>query len=355
MMNQTVDVSLISQALAPWSRLELGHFPTPLEQLPRFSANFSSHSIYIKRDDCSGLGMGGNKVRQLEFYMGDAIDKGCDVVLGTGAIQSNYMRTLAAAAARLGLECHIQLESRVKTDSQDYLHSGNVLLNKMFGAQLHYYDGSGDEFDADLKIRQIADRLSQQGKKPYIVPLVPVEQPRGALGYVRAAAELMQQLAAQAINADLLVVGSGSGLTHAGLLTGLRMAGVKTPVLGVCVRREAKLQQPRILATCRKVETMLGCGQVVPPPDIWVDQRALYPGYGKASEPVMQAIATMAGTEGILLDPVYSGKTVACAMLAMAAGELRAYHNIIIIHTGGTPAIFAYRQALQRHAIDSRL
>jgi D-cysteine desulfhydrase/L-cysteate sulfo-lyase len=350
-MNIELSNSPVEQALYAWPRVSLGHLPTPLELMPRLSAVVEGHTLAIKRDDCSGLATGGNKVRQLEYYLGDAIAQGADVVLSTGALQSNYMRTLAASAAKLGLECHIQLESRVKIDNKDYFESGNVLLDRMFGANIHYYNGSGDEFDADRVIRQIAEDLASQGRKPYIVPLAPVEKPRGALGYVSCAAELLSQFDAMNWVPDLVVTGSGSGLTHAGLLTGLRLAGHKVPVLGVCVRREASLQQGRIVETCRKVEAMLDCGEVVSDSDVWVDDRALHPGYGQATEHVLRAIRDVAGNEGILLDPVYSGKTAACMLMAIESGDLASFKNILMLHTGGTPAIFAYKDILMQSEV----
>ena len=177
---KTVLVSKLQRK--PW--VSLGHFPTPLEPLPRILSEVTGNSLFLKRDDCSGLGLGGNKVRQLEYYLGDALTKGCDTVLSTGAVQSNYMRTLAAASAKLGLECHVQLESRVSTEDPDYLLSGNVLLNKMFGANLYSYEEGEDERGADAELARIARDLEHKGRKPYIVPLAPVEEPKGALGYV---------------------------------------------------------------------------------------------------------------------------------------------------------------------------
>ena len=340
------DFDRLDRALARWPRASLVHAPTPLEKLPRLSECYPGHSLYLKRDDCTGLAMGGNKARQLEFYLGDAMSQDCDTVLSTGAVQSNYMRMLAAGAAKLGLECHVQLESRVKSTDPDYLESGNVLLDRLFGAHIHYYAEGEDEFGADHALQDLADALRNEGKSPYIVPLAPVEKPKGALGYVLAAKELAQQFSQLEHYPDLVVVGSGSGLTHAGLLTGFRIMGVPLPVLGACVRRPAPVQQPRVLSTCRKVERMLGVGEVVSESDVVVNDLALAPGYGQASEKVMDTIHKVAGMEGILLDPVYSAKTVADTLVLIESGELQDKTNIVMMHTGGTPALFAYRKQI---------
>lgn len=342
-MNTEPDFDRLDRALEKWPRANLAHTPTPLEELPRLSEQYPGHCLYLKRDDCTGLAMGGNKARQLEFYLGDALAKGCDTVLSTGAVQSNYMRMLAASAAKLGLECHIQLESRVKATDSDYLESGNVLLDKLFGAHIHYYAEGEDELGADRTLQALASHLRDEGKKPYIVPLAPVEQPKGALGYVLAARELAQQFLVQDIQPDLVVVGSGSGLTHAGLLTGFRIMGSPIPVLGMCVRRPVEAQQPRVLSTCRKVERMLDTGEVVSESDVAVDDRAFAPGYGQVSDKVMETIRKVAGLEGVLLDPVYTAKTVAGTLMLIESGAIPDKSKIVMIHTGGTPALFAYR------------
>ncbi|MXY66085.1 MAG: D-cysteine desulfhydrase family protein [Gammaproteobacteria bacterium] len=345
-MTSNPPVAAAGELLADWPRAALAHLPTPLEYLPRLSERHPGYRFWLKRDDCTGLAMGGNKVRQLEFYLGDALAKGCDTVLSTGAVQSNYMRTLAAAAARLGLECHIQLEHRVQNPPEGYHDSGNVLLDRLFGARMHALDRGEDEFGADRAIREIARSLRSQGKKPYVVPLAPVDRPLGALGYVAAAAELVQQFGEAGFRPDVLVVGSGSGLTHAGLLAGLRIMGHPLPVLGCCVRRDAGLQGDRILAHCRRIEEMLGVASCVFDDDIWVSDAALAPGYGEASNGVMRAVADMARLEGVLMDPVYSAKVVANALALVEEGELDGHRGIVLMHTGGTPALFAYRDRI---------
>ncbi len=339
--------------LKQFPRVLLGHYPTPFELMPRlseqFSAQFHEQQIFIKRDDCTGLGLGGNKVRQLEYYLGDALSQGCDTVLSTGAIQSNYMRTLAAAASKLGLESHIQLENRVPKNSREYNTSGNRLLTEMFGATLYYYPEGEDEEGADREIRNIAEGLKRQGKSPYVVPLAPVKFPRGALGYIEAADEMHAQMDGQLSEKphDLVVVPSGSGLTHVGTLFGLRLAGNNVPVLGACVRRSADLQRQRIMNYCANLAEAIGVENPVSASDVWVDDRALAPGYGQISAAVKHAIQTLATREGILLDPVYSGKTMACLLLLLESGEMEQYKKIVFLHSGGAPAVFAYQQDLQ--------
>lgn len=332
--------------LSMFPKTLLGHYPTPLEFLPRLSKHYPGHNIYVKRDDCTGLGMGGNKVRQLEFYLGDAIATGCDTVLSTGAIQSNYMRTIAAAAGKLGLDCHIQLEDRVPDKSVEYHTSGNRLLSSIFGATISYFPEGGDEEAADAEINHIAAKLASQGKKPYVVPLKPVKRPKGALGYIECAKELLNQCEDRSLAPDLVVVGSGSGMTHSGLLFGLRLLGCDVPVLGACVRREAVLQGPRILGHCQNLEEMLGTTNTVTESDIWVDDEMLAPGYGQMSKFVKKTIRQAATLEGLLLDPVYSGKSLACLLNRINSNKFSKFNNVVFIHTGGTPAIFAYQKEM---------
>ena len=320
----------LQKSLAGFPRAALAHTPTPLEKLAHLSAEFAPRTLYVKRDDCTGLAVGGNKARQLEFYLGEALAGGCDTVLGTGAVQSNYMRMLAAGAAKLGLGCHVQLEERVNNSSDDYRFSGNVLLDRLFGAELHRYPVGEDEAGADRALAMLADELTAAGSKPYIIPLGADHPPIGALGYVAAALELVGQIRRNNPPIDLIAVGSGSGMTHAGLLTGLKLMGVAIPVLGACVRRDAGLQHPRVFAHCRKLAEMLGHSNAVEADDVWVDDSALAPGYGQASKRVMDDLHLLAAREGLLTDPVYSGKTFSCVFNLLRTGlrpSLKASHG----------------------------
>lgn len=330
-------------AIKTFPMVRLGHMPTPLEEMPNLSAKYPGTNLWIKRDDCTGLGMGGNKVRQLEFYLGDALSQGCDTVLSTGAVQSNYMRTLAAAASKLGLECHIQLEDRVRGKPAEYHKSGNKLLTEVFGATIYHYGEGEDEHGADNELAKIAKGLQAKGSKTYIVPLAPVPKPKGALGYIDAAYELIEQCGQQGLQPDLVIVGSGSGYTHAGLLFGMRLQGNCIPVIGACVRRHADLQFDRIRTHCDNLSTMLDTDLKVVDSDIMTDDRAFLPGYGQMSDAVRLAIHQAATMEGLLVDPIYTGKSLSCLLQGLEAGAFGEYKNIVFWHTGGAPAIFAYQ------------
>ena len=233
-------------------RVPLGHVPTPIEAMPNLAARLGTAArLFVKRDDCTGLAFGGNKVRQLEFYVGEAGARGADTILITGAVQSNFARLAAAAARTLGMDCHVQLEDRVPGTGQLYRESGNVLLDRMLGATLHAYPTGEDEAGADRRLDDLAAALARDGRRPYVIHLGPDYPPLGALGYVVAAREIHAQLAAQDLAVDEIVVPSGSGATHAGLLFGLRVLGWTGTVTGVCVRRAAAQQRARIDGHCR--------------------------------------------------------------------------------------------------------
>lgn len=332
--------------LAEFPRAALAHRPTPLELMPNVSADLRGPEVWVKRDDCTGLGMGGNKARQLEFYCGDALSQGADTVLITGAVQSNYVRATAAAAAKLGMGCEIQLEERVAGMDETYRRSGNVLLNQLFGARLHSYPEGEDEGGADAELEAIAERLRGEGRSPYVIHLSEGHRPLGALGYVEAAGEILDQAAILDIDFDAIVVPTGSGATHAGLLVGLRAAGSKVPVHGVCVRRDAAAQAPRILRAVRAIEEELVAGELVAESDVVVHDDWLAPGYGHPSESTLEAIRVAARREGLLLDPVYSGKAFA-GLLGMARrGDFGSEARVLFVHTGGTPALFGYANLL---------
>ncbi len=320
--------------------------PTPLEHLKRLSATNGGAQIWVKRDDCHGLAFGGNKVRQLAYYFGEAVAQGADAVLITGAVQSNYCRLAAAYAAKLGMECHLQHEARVATNDALYYNSGNVLLDRMLGATLHPYPHGEDETGADRAMEEIADTLRQDGKNPYVIHLGPGHPPLGTLGYVECAREVLAQLEARGVEIDHVAIPSGSGATHSGFLFGLRALGSQIPVTGYCVRRSADLQKPRIEARCREIAELLKIDNPVKPEDVVVNDRFLTPGYGQINLPTSDAIRLAARNEALILDPVYTGKCMAGAL--NLAGTMDHEKNVLFIHTGGGPAIFAYANAMDQ-------
>ena len=325
-------------------RAHVGHLPTPLEEMPNLSAELGVR-VLVKRDDCSGLAFGGNKVRQLEYYFGKALAEGADVMLITGAVQSNYVRTTAAMARKLGMDCHVQLEDRVPGKDELYHSSGNVLLDKLFGATVHFYPDGEDEAGADANVHAIADSLRADGRKPFIVPLSPDNPPTGALGYVDCARELLGQLEERGIAVDAAFVPSGSSYTHAGFLFGLRALGSDIVVNGVCVRRDAEQQVPRVAGRLEGIANLLGVDPGIPEADVLAGDEMLHPGYGQLNAPTREAIMLAARKEGLLVDPVYSGKALAGLVAAARSGRLKD-KRVLFLHTGGQPAIFAYGESL---------
>lgn len=318
---------------------------TPLEPLANLSARNQGAPIWAKRDDVQGLAFGGNKVRQLDYYFGAALAEGADTVLITGAVQSNFCRLCAAFAAKLGMECHLQLEERVAKNDPFYRESGNVLIDRLLGAHLHSYPHGEDEAGADANLEAIADDLRAKGRKPYVIHLAAGHPPLGALGYIHCARELLDQIAEHDLNVSHIAVPSGSGATHAGFLYGMRAYGSDIPVTGYCVRRSTQLQTPRIEGRCADIATLLEADNPVRPGDVVTNDRFFGPGYGYLNAPTERAIRLGARTEALMLDPVYTGKCMAGAL--NLAGTYPDDGAIIFIHTGGTPGLFAYAGVLE--------
>ena len=334
------DTDSLTRALDRFPQVSVAHVPTPLEPLDNLGRQLGL-DLFVKRDDCTGHAFGGNKVRQLEFYFGEALDRGADTILITGAVQSNYVRTAAAMARRFGLDCHVQLEDRVPDIDELHGSSGNVLLDRLLGATIHRYPDGEDEAGADANLSAIADKLAEQGRRPYVIPLGPDSPPLGALGYVRAALELVDQIDRQAVAVDEIVVPSGSAFTHAGL----RALGRDLPVIGVCVRRDAERQADRVSQRFRDIGDLLAMPIQPAPVDVRLFDGTLAPGYGLLNPLVTEAIAMTARSEGLFLDPVYSGKAMA-GLIALARSGGLSGRRVVFVHTGGQPALFAYGDRL---------
>jgi D-cysteine desulfhydrase family pyridoxal phosphate-dependent enzyme len=332
--------SLLS-ALTAHPKTNLSHGETPLERLENLGPELGV-DLWAKRDDCNGLALGGNKVRQLEYYFGRAAAEGADTILITGAVQSNFVRLTAAAARRVGWRPVVQLEDRVPNDDPYYCNSGNILLDRLLGAEIHRFPEGENEAAADQNLDQIADRLRDKGRRPYVIHLGLDSTPIGALGYVEAACETWRQLQECGQAPSHVVIPSGSGLTHAGFLAGARAAGWRVPILGVCVRRDAKQQHARVLRRTRETIALLGVDVKISDQDVIVDDTVLAPGYGQINDATRAAIRLAAEKEALLLDPVYSGRCMAGLIHHVEQGRIPPDSNALFIHTGGAPAIFAY-------------
>ncbi|MGB3178394.1 MAG: D-cysteine desulfhydrase family protein [Albidovulum sp.] len=332
---------MIEGLLEKFPRARLMTGVTPVERLERMS-DLMGIDLWIKRDDLTGLGFGGNKTRQLEFYFGEALAQGADTVLITGAVQSNYVRSAAAAAARMGLKAVLQLEERVPDMGKLYYTSGNVLLAQILGAEHMSYPLGEDEAGADNALHERAKQLRADGRIPYVIHLGIDHPPLGALGYVSCGGELSEQIS----DFDAVVVPSGSGSTHAGLLTGLRLAGHAAGVHGICVRRGCEQQRARIDTVLRKLADMIGFDPALTLSDINVWDGALAPGYGRVGESTREALTLMARTEGVFLDPVYTAKTFAGLLGLLRDGTIEKGQKIVLLHTGGLPALFGYQEEL---------
>ncbi len=328
-------------------RAMLAHTPTPIEKLPRLSKLLSGPNIYVKRDDCTGLAFGGNKARQLEYYIGEALQKKADTILITSAVQSNYLRSAVAAARKYGLDIEVQQEERVPGQPSEYYKSGNAYLLKLMGAKLHHYPVGEDEEGADNAMYDRAEVLRKKGKRPYVIPLAGTHTPLGALGYVDCAEEILSQLSDGSIWIDAFITASGSGTTHTGLLAGLRARGSKIPVHGICVRRDQKSQSERVLKKTNEVGKMIGHENLISEKDILITDATLSPGYGRLNDQVREAINLAAREEGLLVDPVYTGKALAGLIHLIRTGRFSKSQNVMFIHTGGTPALFGYPDLIE--------
>ncbi len=332
-------------AIGRFPRIRLGHVPTPLEPALNLGRAIGVE-LWIKRDDCTGLALGGNKVRQLEFHFGQARARGADTILVTGAVQSNLVRVAAAAARLLGMAAHIQLEDRVDGTGELYRTSGNLLLDRMLGATLHTFPVGEDEGAADQSMERRAAALAAEGLNPYVVHSAPGSVPVGALGYVLAAEEILVQAREMGISFHAAVTASGSALTHAGLLVGWRALGERLPVLGICVRRDADGQGARVRDVVGALARGIGLEGICGEGDVEVSDAVLSPGYGRLNDAVREAMELAARHEGLLLDPVYTGRAMAGLIHHVRTGRIAAGSRVVFIHTGGLPALFAYGDSL---------
>jgi L-cysteate sulfo-lyase len=321
-------------------RYGLAHLPTPLERMDRLTEHLGGPELWVKRDDLTGLGLGGNKVRKLEFVLPDALERGADVLVTAGVAQSNSVRQIAAAAARAGLDCHVvQLTHR--TDDPEPPHTtGNAMLIRLLGAQVRLIRWTGSRTEA---IESVANDLTAEGRKPYVVPYG-VSNPLGAIGYIAAANELLNQFDEFGIRPTAVVHASGSGGTQAGLVAGFHGSGCH--VIGVDVDAEPARVRSGVSSIAVQLANDLGLDAGGVDASIEVLSGYAGPQYGAVTESTLEAIDLGARFEGLILDPVYSAKALAAIIGMVRAERFRSDEHVVFIHTGGAPSLLARPEIL---------
>jgi L-cysteate sulfo-lyase len=329
--------------LASFPRVRLAHLPTPFEPMDRVSKNLGGPRLWIKRDDCTGVSTGGNKVRKLEFVLADAVAKGADTVVTAGAWQSNHSRQTAAAAARLGLKCHLLLWNMTGFSERAYRQNGNVLLDRLHGATIHELSGP-DKEDVltylNSEVDKHTQRLKQQGRRPYAIP-VGASNPIGALGYVECVREIIVQARDLGLKIDAIVHRSGSAGTQAGLVAGLAVSDVEIPVIGIGGGKAPKELEEMVFQMARETASLLGKPLAVKRSSVVaIDPHPVQ--YGHLTREVADVIRLFAQTEGILVDPAYTGPALVGMIHLIRQGKFKHDSNVVFIHTGGTAALFGY-------------
>jgi L-cysteate sulfo-lyase len=328
-------------------RVHLAHLPTALEPMDRLSKELGGPRIWIKRDDCTGMSTGGNKTRKLEFLMAEAQEQGADLVITQGATQSNHARQTAACAARLGIDCHILLEDRTGSNDPNYNENGNVFLDFLHGATAEKRPGSGLDMNAEMEA--VAEKFRAEGRTVYTIP-GGGSNPTGALGYANAAMELVTQANAMDLRIDRIVHATGSAGTQAGLVVGLKAINANIPLLGIGVRAPKPKQEENVFNLAVKTAEKMGCPGVVARADVEANTDYVGDGYGIPTKDGLAAIEMFARLEGILLDPVYSGKGAAGLIDLVRKGTFTSDENIVFLHTGGGVALFGYTAAFEYDA-----
>jgi L-cysteate sulfo-lyase len=334
-------VTAIADQLAALPRVRLAHLPTPVEPLDRLRAHLgAAPRLWIKRDDCTGLGFGGNKVRKLEFLLAEALARGADAVVTGGVVQSNHIRQTAAAAAKLGLECHLAvMTGRVPHVDPDYNDTGNILLDRLFGARCVTVDWRADR---NAVIGGLIDGLTARGRTPYMVPYGG-SNALGAMGFVLAVIELLEQARALGTRFTHLVHASGSAGTQAGLAVGLAALAPDVALIGLDIDAEPERVHRDVTRVAHDAAALLGSADTLHDRPITVVPGYAGAGYGLPTDGMIEAVTLGAQLEGLVLDPVYSGKGFAGFIDLVRQGRFAPSDNVLFWHTGGAPALFAYR------------
>jgi L-cysteate sulfo-lyase len=337
----TQGAASLSDRLARFPRLGLAHLPTPLEPMRRLTAHLGGPRLWVKREDATGLGLGGNKLRKLDYVLHEAVARNADTLVSGGVVQSNSQRQVAAAAARLGLQCHLAVyHGRLSPPTPEYEVSGNALLNRLFGAHLHDVPWTGDRNGA---IQALGDRLRAQGRRTYFVPYG-VSNALGAVGYASTIAEIAAQTSAAGFHPSAIVHCTGSAGTQAGLVVGASIALEGTRVVGIDIDAEPERVRADVVTYAKAAADLLATS--FDAADVEVVAGHAGPAYGVPHDATIEAIRLAGALEALVLDPVYSGKGLAGLIALVRAGRWRPDDDVIFVHTGGAPALFAYRSVL---------
>jgi len=344
----------VRKKLGQFPHVPLSLLPTPLSRLEGITATHDGFDIYVKRDDQTGLAFGGNKARKLDYMMADVVNQGADCVVTWGGLQSNWCRQVAAAAAKLGIRTSLAL---FKGPTSPGGYDGNLLLDSLFDADIRVFE-AGDignmlEFESVRHvIEPIVSELRLEGKTPYIAPIGgslvegSMQGPWGALGYVGATVEIADQAKALKVQFDSIVLATGSAGTQAGLLAGARLLLPNTRVVGISVYGSSAIVSGYVRAIGNRVLEQMGVADKLRDRDIIVFDDYIGEGYGVFTSQVGDAIRTLARSDGLLLDPVYTGKAMVGMVDLMAKGYFSEGESILFVHTGGTPALFPYRDQI---------
>ncbi len=312
---------------------------TPLEPLTKLSAKLGGPNLFIKRDDLLGLAGGGNKTRKLEFVVAEALEQGADTLITCGAVQSNHCRLTLAAAVKEGIKCRLVLEERVP-GSYNPNASGNNFLFKLLGVESIKVVPGGSDMMAEMQA--VADAVSAEGRKPYVIS-GGASTPRGALGYVACAEEILAQSFDEGVRIDQVVCASGSAGTHAGLVVGLFGNNSGIPVTGVNVSRKKDVQEEIVHTLAQKTAELIGLSVDIPREAVTCFEEYVGPGYSLTTQEMVAAVKLVAETEGIVLDPVYTGKAMAGLIDLVQKGYFNKDDNVLFVHTGGSPGLYAYQ------------
>jgi len=326
--------------LGQFPRTRLAHLPTPLEPLPRLSGHLGGPTLFVKRDDCTGLAFGGNKTRKLEFALGRALADEADVILTAGPLQSNHARQTAAACAKLGLRCELVLSLQSGWHEAGYEMTANRLLDDLLGAHVHLVE---TEHDRPPALDRLARRFAETGERPFVVP-AGASDAVGGLGYAAAAAELVEQLKSQGVDATHVVTATGSGGTQGGLVAGLASLDNALQVLGVDIDADVQKTSQLVLECASATAQLLGT-EIRDERVVVIDGYA-GSAYGAPTSEMRDAVRLAAELEGLILDPIYTGKAMAGLIDLVRRGRLSKRDTVVFLHTGGLPALFAYRTAL---------